>query len=82
MDNKFTKWLRTNYNKIINSIAFYPAIIAIGFLLLSIFMQEFDFSQTGKQIKANASWISLKDASTATKYSLRYCRRRHFPHGF
>ncbi len=65
MDNKFTKWLRNNYNKIIKSIAFYPAIIAIAFLILSIIMQEFDFSETGKLIKSNARWISLQDANTA-----------------
>lgn len=65
MDNKITKWIRNNYNRTVNSIAFYPAIIAIGFLLLSIFMQEFDFSQAGKHIKASTSWISLQDASTA-----------------
>lgn len=65
MDNKIIKWLRENYNKIINSIAFYPAIIAIGFLVLSILMQEFDFSEAGKHIKENAAWISLRDANTA-----------------
>lgn len=65
MINKFIKWLRENYNKIINSIAFYPAIIAIGFLILSILMQELDFSEAGKHIKASASWISLRDTNTA-----------------
>lgn len=65
MDNKIFKWLRNNFNRTINSIAFYPAIIAIGFLLLSIFMQKFDFSEAGKQIKSSTSWISLQDASTA-----------------
>ena len=65
MINKFLKWLRNNYFKIVNSIAFYPAIIAMGFLILAILMQEFDFSQTGKHIKASSGWISLRDASTA-----------------
>lgn len=65
MDNKITKWIRNNYDKIVNSIAFYPAIIAIGFLLLSIFMQEFDFSEAGKLIKSHTKWVSLQDASTA-----------------
>lgn len=65
MINKFLKWLRNNYFKIVNSIAFYPAIIAIGFLILSILMQEFDFSQAGKHIKSTSGWISLRDASTA-----------------
>ncbi len=60
-----TKWFRISYNKITESIAFYPAIIAIGFLLLSWGMLEIDFSQWGKHMKAGLSWLSLKDASTA-----------------
>jgi len=63
--NKFYKWLRKSYNKITSSIAFYPALISTGFLLLSILMLELDFSETGKQIKTQLSWISLRDASTA-----------------
>jgi len=63
--NKFYKWVRKSYNKIISSIAFYPALISIGFLLLSVLMLELDFSETGKNIKSRLSWISLRDASTA-----------------
>ena len=63
--NRFSAWLRKTYNKITESIAFYPALIAIGFLLLSWLMLELDFSQTGKHIKATISWIRLRDASTA-----------------
>ncbi len=62
---KFRKFIRIYYNKIIESIAFYPAIIAVGFLLLSWVMITFDFSETGKDFKAGLSWLSLKDASTA-----------------
>jgi uncharacterized membrane protein len=65
MISRFTKWLRGTYNKIVTSIAFYPALIAIGFLILSWLMLELDFSDTGKHIKAHYSWIRLKDASTA-----------------
>ena len=65
MNNRIIKWVRNNYIKIINSIAFYPAIIAIGFLILSVFMLRFDFSETGKHIKSSLSWLSLKDATTA-----------------
>ena len=61
----FSKWIRIYYNKTIDSIAFYPAIIAIGFLGLSWGMLEFDFSEYGKNIKSNLSWLSLKDAGTA-----------------
>lgn len=56
---------RIYYNKMIESIAFYPAIIAIGFLILSWLMLELDFSEFGKNLKGGLSWLSLKDASTA-----------------
>lgn len=59
------KWVRKYYNKMMSSIAFYPAIIALGFLLLSLLMLDLDFSAWGKQFKGSISWISLKDASTA-----------------
>ena len=62
---KISRNFKVYYNKITQSIAFYPAIIAVGFLLLSWGMLEIDFSSWGKQIKSGFSWISLKDASTA-----------------
>ncbi len=61
----FNKWFRIYYHKIIESIAFYPALIAVGFLMLSWGMLIFDFSDYGKEIKSGLSWLSLKDASTA-----------------
>lgn len=48
-----------------SSIAFFPAIIASGFLLLSWLMINVDFSSYGKEIKLKLPWLSLKDASTA-----------------
>lgn len=62
---KITKWFRIYYNKITGSIAFIPALIAIVFLILSWIMLEIDFSEWGKEVKSNLSWLSLKDASTA-----------------
>lgn len=59
------KLLRRYYNKVIQSIAFYPGIIAIGFLLFSWVMLKIDFSPWGKDIKASLNWLSLKDANTA-----------------
>ncbi len=59
------KWVKVTVNKVVNSIAFLPAVIAIIFLLLSFAMVEFDFSATGKNIKSNLHWLSLKDANTA-----------------
>ncbi|MEO6327810.1 MAG: DUF2254 domain-containing protein [Ginsengibacter sp.] len=63
--SRLYKWLRKYYSKTINSIAFYPALISLGFLLLSVLMLELDFSETGKHIKSQLSWLSLRDASTA-----------------
>lgn len=65
MNMKITKWFKIYYNKITGSIAFIPAILAVGFLLLSLGMLEIDFSQWGKQLKSGLSWLSLTDASTA-----------------
>ncbi|MDQ6762476.1 MAG: DUF2254 domain-containing protein [Bacteroidota bacterium] len=62
---KLGKWFRIRYNKIAESIAFYPALIAVGFLLLSWGMLEIDFSTWGTHMKSGLSWLSLKDASTA-----------------
>jgi uncharacterized membrane protein len=59
------KFIRRYYNKITQSIAFYPAIIAIGFLILSWVLLEIDFSDWGKELKSELGWLKLKDASTA-----------------
>lgn len=59
------KWLRQHYYQIVNSIAFYPAIIAIGFLVSAYILLTFDFSDAGKEIKSNFNWLTLKDSSTA-----------------
>ena len=59
------KWTRIYYNKMVESIAFYPALIAVGFLFLSWIMLVLDFSPFGKELKTNLSWLSLKDAGTA-----------------
>lgn len=59
------KSLKVAYTKTVSSIAFYPAVIALGFLLVTWLMLKLDFSETGKFIKAHYSFIRLKDASTA-----------------
>ncbi len=61
----FLRWLRERYDETVTSIAFMPAIIAIGFLLLSYLSILFDFSETGMNIKASSHFLSLKDAGTA-----------------
>lgn len=65
MKHIFAKWLRQSFNKITGSIAFYPALIAIAFLILSWLMLELDFSPLGKHIKSNYHLIRLRDATTA-----------------
>ncbi len=59
------KSLKITYKKTVSSIAFYPAVIAIVFLILSWLMLELDFSDLGKYIKTRYNWVRLKDASTA-----------------
>ncbi|MGA9652188.1 DUF2254 family protein, partial [Pedobacter sp.] len=61
MNNFFQK----KYQKTVNSIAFYPAIIALGFLALCGLMITLDYSGQGKFIKGQLHWLRLKDASTA-----------------
>lgn len=64
MKISISKWFRVYYAKITESIAFYPAIISFGFLLLSWGMLVIDFSDWGKELKTSLN-VSLKDASTA-----------------
>lgn len=65
MNKLLAKWFRNRFKLIVESIAFYPAIIAIGFLVFSWAMLEFDLSATGKSIKQAHNWIRLRDANTA-----------------
>ena len=65
MEINVRKYVRIYLIKIKESIAFYPAIIATSFLLLSFLMIELDFSDYGKQVKSNSNWLTLKDATTA-----------------
>ncbi|MDQ6902944.1 MAG: DUF2254 domain-containing protein [Bacteroidota bacterium] len=58
-------WIKEGRNKMVNSIAFYPAIIAIAFLVLSLLSIAFDFSVKGMEIKSHLQWLRLRDASTA-----------------
>ncbi|MFC6268495.1 DUF2254 domain-containing protein [Frigoriflavimonas asaccharolytica] len=65
MITSIKKWFSINAEKITKSIAFYPAIIAIAFLILSYAMLYLDFSDFGKKIKSNTDWIAIADANTA-----------------
>ncbi|HET7899493.1 MAG TPA: DUF2254 family protein, partial [Flavisolibacter sp.] len=65
MYGNLLSWLKLHLKKVFNSIAFYPALIALFFLFLSYLMINIDYSALGKEIKAQAEWLKLKDASTA-----------------
>ncbi len=58
-------WIQSRYHAIVNSIALYPALITVSFLLISLLMVNLDFSEQGKHIKSRLHWLSLKDADTA-----------------
>lgn len=65
MSKSIASWFRLYSIKIVSSIAFYPALMAFGFLLLSWGMLEVDFSPWGKDLKTGLKWLRLKDATTA-----------------
>lgn len=65
MNQKMGKWLRIRYQRVVNSIAFIPALSVLAFLGLALLMLFFDYSPSGKAFKSRISWLSLKDASTA-----------------
>lgn len=61
----FSKWMLRHLRRMVASIAFFPAVLVLVFLLLSYLMIHIDYSGLGKEIKAQARWLKLKDASTA-----------------
>ena len=65
MGHNFYKWIRIRYERTVNSIAFYPVIIALLFLIISVLMVYLDYSAYGKAIKDKLSWLGLRDPSTA-----------------
>lgn len=65
MWNKIIILIKEPYRKVINSIAFYPAIFTLVFLVLSYFSIVFDFSEQGRELKREMEWMGLRDASTA-----------------
>jgi uncharacterized membrane protein len=65
VSKRIVQWLAFHVKKMVSSIAFFPALIALLFLALSYIMIHVDYSALGKQIKSQAEWLKLKDASTA-----------------
>jgi uncharacterized membrane protein len=62
--SKLLNFIKEYYEKMVNSIAFYPAIIVLLFLALSYLSISFDFSEKGMQLKSQIEWLKLKDSST------------------
>ncbi|MEO6901857.1 MAG: DUF2254 family protein [Bacteroidia bacterium] len=65
MVNNLRIWLKDTTHKLFSSIGFYPALIALSFLVLSWLSISFDFSESGMNFKSQLKWISLNDATTA-----------------
>ncbi|PZX54142.1 DUF2254 domain-containing protein [Algoriphagus chordae] len=63
--DKIRIWLIAKYQIIISSIAFIPAFISLGFLILAALVFLVDFSDFGQQLKSDIPWLTIKDPSTA-----------------
>ncbi|AMM50284.1 hypothetical protein TH61_02555 [Rufibacter sp. DG15C] len=65
MTEKIRTYVRRYYTQVVTSIAFYPAVIALVFLIISYTMLHIDFSESGRALKSRWDFLTLKDASTA-----------------
>ncbi len=65
MMNGIRTWIRLRYHEVLNSIAFFPAFIAVIFVFLAVSMIWFDLSGPGTGLKSKLGWMSLKDANAA-----------------
>lgn len=62
---RIIQWLRIQLITIKSSIAFYPAIIALSFLVFSFIVLRFEQSDMGDSVKEAWKFLDLNDASTA-----------------
>jgi uncharacterized membrane protein len=60
------KWLRKLANQFIHGIAFVPAMMALGFVLLAMLAMELDQQGYGEALNNRVKWLTLKDAATAS----------------
>lgn len=65
MVDYLVKWFRAAYTRTVNSIAFYPIILAFAFLALGFVGLAIDYSSWGREFKSGMKWLTLRDASTA-----------------
>ena len=62
---KYLGYLREVYFKIINSIAFYPSIIAVGFLIFAIIVMWAEYTKLLMEIKKQIDFLLVADKDTA-----------------
>lgn len=60
-----SKWIRKVSNEFVHSIAFFPAVISVLFLLLAVVALELDVQGVGDFLNREVKWLTLRDASTA-----------------
>ena len=58
-------WTRTRFREVVDSIAFYPAMMVLLYLAVAVGMIWFDLSGPGLKLKEQMGWMSLKVASAA-----------------
>ncbi|MGV9011342.1 MAG: DUF2254 domain-containing protein [Flavobacteriales bacterium] len=58
-------WTRTNLYRVVDSIAFYPALMVLLYIAVAAGMIWFDLSGPGLKLKGHLGWLSLRDASAA-----------------
>ncbi|MBK9421385.1 MAG: DUF2254 domain-containing protein [Flavobacteriales bacterium] len=58
-------WTRTNLYRVVDSIAFYPALMVLLYIGVAAGMIWFDLSGPGLKLKGHLGWLSLRDASAA-----------------
>ena len=65
MRNKLLQWINRHYHTVVGSIAFYPILIVLLFVLCGWGMFVLDRSAWGVDLKVATPWLGLKDASAA-----------------
>jgi uncharacterized membrane protein len=63
--SKLLHWLRRAYNKSIHSIGFYPAVMAVGFLLFFIGVYEYEDSAVAAFLKQRFVWLNIRHGEAA-----------------
>lgn len=65
MIKEFLKFFRNTYDRIIQSIAFYPVLLSIIFILLAVAGIRFESYEAIKLLKENVPYLFIEDYETA-----------------